>query len=79
MPGATPTRCWPRCSSAHTTASAAFRINSQILPVKTHPTAGYEVGELPGGASLVARFRECGEFARAHNLRLSFHPDQSWC
>lgn len=54
----------------------AFRINSQILPVKTHPTAGYEVGELPGGASLVARFRECGEFARAHNLRLSFHPDQ---
>lgn len=54
----------------------AFRINSQILPVKTHPTAGYEVGELPGSESLVTRFRECGEFARQHNLRLSFHPDQ---
>lgn len=54
----------------------AFRINSQILPVKTHPTAGYEVGELPGSADLVSRFRECGEFARQHNLRLSFHPDQ---
>jgi UV DNA damage endonuclease len=54
----------------------AFRINSQILPVKTHPTAGYDVAELPGSASLVARFRECGEFARQHDLRLSFHPDQ---
>ena len=54
----------------------AFRINSQILPVKTHPTAGYDVGELPDSADLVARFRACGEFARQHNLRLSFHPDQ---
>ena len=25
----------------------AFRINSQILPVKTHPEAGYERHELP--------------------------------
>ena len=54
----------------------AFRINSQILPVKTHPTAGYAADELPGGAAIVAHFRECGEFARAYNLRLSFHPDQ---
>jgi UV DNA damage endonuclease len=54
----------------------AFRINSQILPVKTHPMAGYEMGELPGSADLVARFRQCGEFARQHHLRLSFHPDQ---
>jgi UV DNA damage endonuclease len=54
----------------------AFRINSQILPVKTHSTAGYKVTELPGGAAIVARFRDCGAFARKHNLRLSFHPDQ---
>lgn len=54
----------------------AFRINSQILPLKTHPTAGYAIEELPGGASIVARFRECGEFARKQKLRLSFHPDQ---
>lgn len=54
----------------------AFRINSQILPVKTHPTAGYDIAELPVSAGLVARFRECGAFARQHNLRLSFHPDQ---
>ncbi len=54
----------------------AFRINSQILPVKTHPDAGYEVTELPDGDAIVERFRECGAFARAHDLRLSFHPDQ---
>jgi len=54
----------------------AFRINSQILPVKTHPTAGYDVAELPGGAEIIARFKECGAFARAHKVRLSFHPDQ---
>lgn len=54
----------------------AFRINSQILPVKTHPEAGYEMNELPGGADIIGRFRECGRFARSNNLRLSFHPDQ---
>lgn len=54
----------------------AFRVNSHILPVKTHPTAGYAVNELPGGAEIVERFRNCGAFARAHDLRLSFHPDQ---
>ena len=54
----------------------AFRINSQILPAKTHPTVGYSMAELPGGEEIVARFEECGRFARAHHLRLSFHPDQ---
>jgi UV DNA damage endonuclease len=54
----------------------AFRVNSQILPVKTHPTAGYEVEELPGSRTMVARYRQCGAFAREHGLRLSFHPDQ---
>ncbi|HEU5072117.1 MAG TPA: UV DNA damage repair endonuclease UvsE [Verrucomicrobiae bacterium] len=54
----------------------AFRINSQILPVKTHPTAGYTTSELPGAADILARFQACGAFARANHLRLSFHPDQ---
>ncbi|MEI8315311.1 MAG: UV DNA damage repair endonuclease UvsE [Verrucomicrobiota bacterium] len=54
----------------------AFRVNSQVLPIKTHPTAGYAVEELPGHRAIVARYRECGAFARAHGLRLSFHPDQ---
>lgn len=54
----------------------AFRVNSQILPVKTHPAAGYAVAELPGAEAIVARFRACGTFARENNVRLSFHPDQ---
>ncbi|MCG3149793.1 MAG: UV DNA damage endonuclease [Verrucomicrobiae bacterium] len=54
----------------------AFRVNSQILPVKTHPQAGYDMRELPAGGDIIARFRECGELARAHDIRLSFHPDQ---
>ena len=54
----------------------AFRVNSQILPIKTHPTAGYTVEELPGSGTIVARYRDCGTFAREHGLRLSFHPDQ---
>lgn len=54
----------------------SFRINSQILPVKTHPEAGYEFEELPSYRAIIARFRKCGAFARAHDIRLSFHPDQ---
>jgi len=54
----------------------AFRINSQILPTKTHPEAGYDMTALPGVADIIKRFEECGRFARENNLRLSFHPDQ---
>ena len=54
----------------------AFRINSQILPVKTHPEAGYDVHQLPDGPDIIARFKECGAFAGKNNVRLSFHPDQ---
>jgi UV DNA damage endonuclease len=54
----------------------AFRINSQILPLKTHPAVGYELADLPEGANMRRAFRACGAFARAQGLRLSFHPDQ---
>ena len=50
----------------------AFRVNSQILPIKTHPQAGYEIEELPSTRAIIARFRECGAYARAHELRLVF-------
>ena len=53
-----------------------FRINSQILPLKTHPVVGYETADLPNAAEVVARFRACGDLARAHDIRTSFHPDQ---
>jgi UV DNA damage endonuclease len=54
----------------------AFRVNSQILPLRTHPQAGYRVAELPAARRIVAGFRQCGRYARDHGLRLTFHPDQ---
>jgi UV DNA damage endonuclease len=53
-----------------------FRINSQILPVKTHPEAGYDVADLPDGEGIVAAFTQAGELARDLGVRLTFHPDQ---
>lgn len=53
-----------------------FRINSQILPVKTHAECGYDMADLPEGDEIVRQFQECGEFARSHNIRTCFHPDQ---
>jgi len=54
----------------------AFRINSQILPVKTHPDVGYEIEKLPAGASIVSALQRCGQLAQQHSIRLTFHPDQ---
>jgi len=34
-----------------------FRMNSQILPLKTHPEVGYGVRELPGGRQIVKQFQ----------------------
>jgi len=53
-----------------------FRINSQILPLKTHPDCGYTMEDLPQGQEIVQRFRECGDFAKANDLRTCLHPDQ---
>jgi UV DNA damage endonuclease len=53
-----------------------FRINSQILPLKTHPTVGYEMGDLSDSDSIVSLFREAGALAAASDIRLTFHPDQ---
>ncbi len=54
----------------------AFRVNSQILPLKTHPEAGYDVADLPEGDKIVKIFKRCGKFSRKHDIRTSFHPDQ---
>jgi UV DNA damage endonuclease len=53
-----------------------FRINSQILPLKTHPECGYAVDDLPEGDEIVRRFKKCRRFAKRHKLRTCFHPDQ---
>ncbi len=60
----------------HDNGIGCFRINSQILPIKTHPTCGYEVDDLPESDEIIRRFMECGQFVRKHKLRTCFHPDQ---
>lgn len=53
-----------------------FRINSQILPLKTHPEAGYAIKDLPGCSDIIDILRTCGAFCMRHDLRTTFHPDQ---
>lgn len=53
-----------------------FRINSQLLPLYTHPSFGYRLSGLPGGKEIEALLAGCGAFARVHRLRTTFHPDQ---
>jgi UV DNA damage endonuclease len=54
----------------------AFRINSAILPLSTHPVSGYTLADLDDDGSITAAFSAAGALARKHDVRLSFHPDQ---
>ena len=53
-----------------------FRINSQILPLKTHPDFKYNLKDLPDGAAIRERFEAAGKLAAQANVRLTMHPDQ---
>jgi len=53
-----------------------FRINSQILPLKTHPSVGYNLKDLPDGQAVIERFILAGKKAGRNRIRLTFHPDQ---
>ncbi len=54
----------------------SFRINSQILPLKTHPQQGYNVRDLPKADQIIKNFMACGKFSLEHDIRTTFHPDQ---
>lgn len=53
-----------------------FRINSQILPLKTHPHMGYSMNDLPSHDQIIHTFKDCGRFCRKYDIRTTFHPDQ---
>lgn len=53
-----------------------FRVNSQILPVKTHPKVGYDVLDLPQGKDIIKAFEKCKTITKQYGLRTVFHPDQ---
>lgn len=54
----------------------AFRINSQILPLGTHPVSGYEIETLERAPRTLEAYRAAGRLAAERDVRLSFHPDQ---
>jgi UV DNA damage endonuclease len=60
----------------HALGIGAFRINSQVLPLGTHPVSGYTLDRLDRDGSIRRTFLEAGALARELGVRLSFHPDQ---
>jgi UV DNA damage endonuclease len=54
----------------------AFRINSQMLPLGTHPVSGYALEALDRNGAIREAFGRARHLARARGIRLSFHPDQ---
>ncbi len=54
----------------------SFRINSQILPLKTHPDIKYSLDSLPDAKEIKSTFNLCKKRAQSLQVRLTFHPDQ---
>ena len=60
----------------HALGIGAFRINSQILPLGTHPVSGYTLDRIDRRGGTREAFLEAGTVAHELGVRLSFHPDQ---
>ena len=54
----------------------AFRIMSPLFPRMTHPEVSYCLEDLPDAAAVARNMADVRDFAQAHDIRLSFHPDQ---
>lgn len=53
-----------------------MRLSSDLLPLYSHPEVAAFYRDPPVQAMLEQRFARIGDFARAHDIRLSFHPGQ---
>jgi UV DNA damage endonuclease len=60
----------------HKNKIGSFRVNSRILPLKTHPDFGYEINSLAQAEDIISAFMLCGTRAEEYGIRLTFHPDQ---
>jgi UV DNA damage endonuclease len=60
----------------HELGIGAFRVNSQILPLATHPITGYILEQVDPSGAITGAFEWAGALARAYDVRLSLHPDQ---
>lgn len=62
--------------TCHRLDIGAFRISSPLFPRMTHPEVGYRLEDLPRAEAIAAHMAATRDFARTHDIRLSFHPDQ---
>ena len=62
--------------TAHRLGIGAFRIMSPLFPRMTHPEVGYRLEDLPQAEDISRNMADVRDFARGHDIRLSFHPDQ---
>jgi UV DNA damage endonuclease len=62
--------------TVHRLNIGAFRIISPLFPRMTHPDVGYRIEDLPDAADIKHQLEKTRVFARHHDIRLSFHPDQ---
>lgn len=53
-----------------------FRINSRFFPLKTHPAVQYALEDLPEYEHIMQRLQGVRLYAKKHDIRLTFHPDQ---
>ena len=60
----------------HQLGIGAFRVNSQVLPLATHPITGYSLERLDRSGAIAGAFQWAGALAEAYDIRLSLHPDQ---
>jgi UV DNA damage endonuclease len=60
----------------HELGIGAFRVNSQVLPLATHPITGYSLEQLDPSGAIAGAFEWAGALAQAYDVRLSLHPDQ---
>jgi UV DNA damage endonuclease len=60
----------------HSLGIGAFRINSQVLPLGTHPASGYSLDRIDRTGEARRTFLEAAALAKQLDVRLSFHPDQ---
>ncbi len=62
--------------ACHRLGIRAFRINSGLLPLNTHPELAYRLDDLPDAAHLIDLLYEGRTLADRLGIRRSFHPDQ---
>jgi UV DNA damage endonuclease len=63
-------------AACHELGIGAFRVNSQFLPLATHPSSGYRLADVDPDRETRALLESARGAARRLDVRLSFHPDQ---